>query len=199
MRRVIKYAASKILENKLVYKTNNTANNKKIKDILFEEQRHYCAYTDECFTRTDAIDIDHFNPKLKGTELDGYNNWYLVKHQSNKEKSNKWDKFQPILHPTSADFEARVVYVDGDYFAANANDIEAVHLIGLLNLADPILAENRKRYIRRKIRDMEAYGEGASIYFSVLLEDDSCQVSYLRAIFEVFEIDIWKMLEVSPL
>ena len=65
--------------------------------ILLDEQKKFCAYTDEYVSRTDAKDIEHFNPTLKGTPEDNYYNWFLVKHQWNKEKSYKWQEFQPIL------------------------------------------------------------------------------------------------------
>lgn len=86
MRRAIKYPDSKIVEKNLNYISGNSTNNKKIADLLFEEQKKFCAYTDEYISRTDAADIEHFNPTLKDTHDDNYNNWFLVKHQWNKEK-----------------------------------------------------------------------------------------------------------------
>ena len=104
MRKSIKNPSSKIIADKLKYVSGNSANNKKIADILFAEQKKFCAYTDEYISRTDAKDIEHFDPTLKDTEADNYNNWFLVKHQWNKEKSYKWENYQPILHPTADDF-----------------------------------------------------------------------------------------------
>lgn len=193
MRRVIKYADSKIINEKLNYIQGNSANNRKIRDILFEEQKKFCAYTDECFSRTDKGDIEHFNPSLKNTSEDNYYNWFLVKHQWNKEKSYKWERFQPILHPIAEDFEARIIYDKGDYIAKDSDE-EAKNLIKLLQLDDPDLADERKQYIKRKQEEMEISGQDAFSFFSILIQKDRCRVSYLRAIKEEFGIDIWEIL-----
>ena len=194
MRKAIKIEASKILADDLKYISNNSAHNKKIKEYLLLEQKGYCAYTDEYISRTDASDIDHFNPTLKNTDEDSYDNWFLIKNQWNKEKGSKWEKHQPVLHPTSEDFEERISYHQGDYFAKSEKDIEAFNLVSLLKLDDPSLAEKRKKYISRKRSDMEAYGEGAAVFFANLINDDNCEVSYLRAIKEEFDVDVWSML-----
>jgi HNH endonuclease len=194
MRRAFKDPASIILAEGLQYIISNSANNKKIAEILLVEQKNYCAYTDEYITRTDAKDIEHFNPTLKGTDADSYDNWFMVKHQWNKEKSDKWEKFQPILHPTAEDFEERVVYSKGDYIAKWSEDIEANNLVKLLQLDDAILAENRKKYIDRKKKEIALFQQDAATYFTTLIDDNSCSVLYPRAIKEEFEVDILSMI-----
>lgn len=194
MKRALKIPGSKITSLDLKYISGNSYNNKKIASILFQEQSKYCAYTDEFLSRTDAKDIEHFNPTLKDTIEDGYNNWFLVKHQWNKEKSYKWNKYQPILHPTANDFEDRVMYINGDYIAKSELDHEAINLVKLLKLDDPGLADKRKKYIARKIEEMRVFGEDAEAFFTTLLKSDPCQVSYIRAIKEEFEIDILGLL-----
>lgn len=193
MRRVIKDSDSRIITESLKYKSGDSTS-KVISQILLTEQKSYCAYTDEYISRTDARDIEHFNPTLKNTHQDNYYNWFLVKHQWNKEKSYKWGNYQPILHPTAADFEERIIYIDGDYFAKSDLDIEAKNLIRLLKLDDAELASKRKRYIARKHEEIKIFEQDALTFFSTLLEEDTCQVSYLRAIKEEFGIDIWNML-----
>lgn len=193
MRGILKDLESKILKDKLSYISSNPTNNTAIREILYEEQKKYCAYTDEYISRTDAKDIDHFNPTLKDTPADNYYNWFLVKHLWNKEKSNKWNNFQPILHPMANDFEERVIYKEGDYIA-NDFDEEATNLIRLLKLDNAGLAEKRKKYIARKHSEIDSSPEDATSYFSTLIKDDPCHVLYLRAIKEEFGIDIWKML-----
>lgn len=194
MRRAIKNADSEILKNNLKYLSNNSANNKKIADILLEEQKKFCAYTDEYVSRTSSPDIEHFNPTLKDTLGDNYYNWFLAKHQWNKEKSYKWEKYQPILHPTADDFEERVVYMDGDYFAKSESDIEAKNVISLLKLDDAALADERKRYIKRKREEIKIFEQDETTFFSTLINADPSRVSYLRAIKEEFGVDIWEML-----
>jgi HNH endonuclease len=194
MRRAAKNSGSEILKQKLNYIPSDSANNKKIADILFAEQKMFCAYTDEYISRTDAKDVEHFNPTLKNTNQDNYNNWFIVKHQWNKEKSYKWGNFQPVLHPTATDFEERVEYFMGDYFAKSKQDIEAVNLVSLLKLDDTHLAEKRKKYIKRRREHIELSKMDATSYFKELISDEPFHVHYLRAIKEEFGIDIWGMI-----
>lgn len=194
MRKARKFPDSKILAGKLSYIPGNSANNKKIREILLEEQKQFCAYTDEYISRTDARDIEHFNPTLKGTPQDNYHNWFSVKNQWNKEKSYKWENLQPVLHPTAIDFEERVIYIDGDYIAGSDLDTEAINVIALLKLDDTALADNRKRYIKRKREEIKAFCQDATTFFTILVNADPCQVSYLRAIKEEFGVDIWQTL-----
>jgi len=194
MRKVLKKIDSEITSNNLNYIEGNSRNNLKISKILYKEQKGFCIYTEEYLGRADARDIEHFNPNLKGTIQDSYSNWFLVKHQWNKEKSSKWDDFQPILHPTAIDFDERIIYDSGDYRVSDLNDIEAINLIKLLKLDDIILADERKRYIQRKTKELLLYGETPENFFKVLIDDDIKQISYLRAIQQEFNIDIWNLL-----
>ncbi|MGY8908817.1 MAG: HNH endonuclease domain-containing protein [Flavobacteriales bacterium] len=194
MRRSIKKDDSEIIKQELNYINGNSTNNRRISTILYKEQKGFCAYTETYIGRTDAKDIEHFNPTLKGKDRDSYQNWFLVKHQWNKEKSNKWEKFLPILYPTDATFEDRILYINGDYFVSDLEDIEAKNLIGLLKLNDPILAEDRKQYLERKQKEIQIYGETPEVFFKILIKDDLKQISYLRAIDEEFGINIWELL-----
>ena len=196
MRRAIKYPDSKIIKNNLSYASGNSVNNKKIALILLEEQKKFCAYTDEYISRTDSADIEHFNPTLKNTADDNYNNWFLVKHQWNQEKSYKWRNYQPILHPTAEDFEERVIYEDGDYIAKSSEDIEAQNLIKLLKLDDPGLADERKRYMKRKHEEIKIFEQDAATYFSILINNNPSGVSYTRAIKEEFGVHVDALLNI---
>lgn len=194
MRRVPKSDDSEIIKGNLNYIEGNSNNNSKISKILYKEQKGFCAYTEEYLGRADARDIEHFDPNLKGTVDDSHLNWFLVKHQWNKEKSSKWENYQPILHPTDTDFEDRVVYDSGDYRVSDLDDHEATNLIKLLKLDDMILADERKKYIQRKAKELSIYGVSAEDFFKILIEDDIKQISYLRAIQQEFNIDIWNLL-----
>ena len=193
MRRIVKDENSEIVSQKLKFKEGNLKNNKRISQILFKEQKGFCAYTEEYLGRADAKDIEHFNPTLKKNIQDSYLNWFLVKHQWNKEKSSKWGNFLPILLPTDIDFDNRIIYDNGDYRVFDSEDNEAQNLISLIKLDDLILADERKKYIRRKSNEIENYGVTNEEFFKILIEDDIKQISYLRAIKE-FKINIWDML-----
>jgi hypothetical protein len=194
MRRVLKNNDSEVIKTNLNYIEGNSNNNLKISKILYKEQKGFCVYTEEYLGRADARDIEHFNPNLKGTADDSYSNWYLVKHQWNKEKSSKWENYQPILLPTAIDFEDRIIYDKGDYRVSDLNDIEAINLVKLLKLDDILLADERKKYIQRKTNELSIYGVSAEDFFKILIDDDIKQISYLRAIQKEFKINIWEML-----
>lgn len=192
MRRILKNNDSEIIKSSLNYIQGNSYNNSKISKILYKEQRGFCVYTEEYLGRADARDIEHFNPSLKGTINDSYSNWFLVKHLWNSEKSTKW--FEQILLPTDESFETRIIYDNGDYRISDADDIEAINLIKLIKLDDLMLADERKKYINRKRNEIAKFGISPGDFFSILIEDDIKQISYLRAIQEEFGIDIWNMI-----
>lgn len=194
MRRIIKYDNSEIVSQNLDYIEGNSANNQNISRILFKEQKGFCAYTEEYISRADARDIEHFNPNLKGSENDSYSNWFLVKHQWNSEKASKWEKFQPVLYPTDENFEEKIIYDNGDYRVSNSEDKKSTNLVKLIKLDDLILADERKKYIRRKKDEIEKFGQSPSDFFEILIQADIKQISYLRAIQEEFKIDIWSMI-----
>lgn len=189
MRRQDKGIESEIQKKGLIYPKNR----KSITNILFAEQKGFCAYTEEYIGRADAEDIEHFDPTLKGEINDGYENWFLVKHQWNSEKSTKWNDFQPILHPTSGDFEERIVYSDGNYFA-NPDDIQANNLINLLNLNDSILTSKRQRFIKNKKEKFEKFGFDLTEHFTRKVTEDPSSLKYLRALKEEFQIDVWALI-----
>ena len=195
MRRVIKDDEnSEIITQNLKYIEGNSNNNQNISNILFKEQKGFCAYTEEYIGYNDANDVEHFNPNLKGTNADDYSNWYLVKHKWNSEKSTKWANYQPVLYPTDKDFNTKIIYDNGDYRVADSTDVESSNLVRLIKLDDLILADERKKYIRRKKDEIEKFNQSANDFFETLIEADIKQISYLRAIQEEFGIDIWNMI-----
>ena len=188
MRRIDKPSTSEIISKSIIYKVKGS--NKKLASILCTEQYNICAYTETYLGRTDKKDIDHFNPTLKGKPSDSYENWFLVKSQWNSEKSNKWSLFQPILSPTALDFADRVIYSDYGYYPSKSTDDEAVNLIRLLKLDDPLLEGTRKRYIKRMKRDIDISDKAPQQFFDDLLVEDRDAVYFIRAIEEEFNIRV---------
>jgi hypothetical protein len=188
MRRIIKKPDSKIIQKKLVYKKGG---NKEIRSILLKEQKNFCAYTEEYIGSNDAVDIEHFNPNLKYSEADSYQNWFMVKHKPNNLKRTNW--IEPILHPTEEDFEQRLIYSEG-YFFYDPEDIASKNLIDLLNLNDEIFVKNRKKYIERRKDRIKEKGVSEEEYFQEKINFEIDSLKYLRAIQEEFNIDIWNMI-----
>jgi hypothetical protein len=148
MRRIEKNEDSLIIKEGLSYQKGDS---KRIAEILREEQYSICAYTEEYMGRADKADVEHFDPTIKPTDRDGYQNWFLVKAQWNNEKGRKarWIKHQPLIHPTAVDFEERIKYNEGHYVLHDADDTEAKNLRSYLKLDDEELARQRIFYIER--------------------------------------------------
>ena len=189
MKRIIKKSDSEIIKRSLNYKIN--ADNSELRKILLKEQKNFCAYTEEYIGYNDANDVEHFNPNLKDTEDDNYINWFNIKHKPNNIKRSNW--IEPILHPTSVDFEERIIYHEGIYLH-KPNDIEAKNLIDLLKLNEEVFVKDRIRYINRRKERITERKIDPKDYFEEKIERDIDQIKYLRAIQEEFGIDIWNMI-----
>ena len=164
-------------------------------NLLLKEQKGFCAYTEHYIGFDDANDIEHFNPNLKDQPNDNYYNWYKVKHLPNQRKTDNW--IEPILLPYVENFEDRVIYNEGEYFA-KLNDDEANNLIILLDLNNQKRVEDRKNYIKRRresINDRKLQTDlEIKKYFQDKIDNEINSISYLRAIQEEFGIDIWNMI-----
>jgi hypothetical protein len=187
MRRVIKSAESAILERCLTYRSGN---NDELRQLSGKEQFYLCAYTETHFGTSDDAHIEHFNPTLKDTTQDNYHNWFLVKSLWNIRKSTKWADFQPILHPTSINLEQRILYFDGNYVAADPHDIEANNLIRLLDLDNAQLADERRRYVQSKKKQIDNLGQSAQSYFDELIAEYPEGVYFIRALEEELNLKV---------
>jgi len=156
MKKAVKTPTSQILLNGITYIVNG--NNSQLAQFLKQEQRSFCAYTERQILPLDLAEIDHFNPQLKGQPGDNYQNWFLILAKWNRKKSNKWNNFQPILHPASADFFDRIWFEDG-IFQYEKNDVEAKNLIDLLDLNNYELTRERNRYLERLLDLQGIIGE----------------------------------------
>ena len=195
MRIQIKNVNSKILQKNIEYIPKG--DNSELRKLLFNEQKGFCAYTETYLGRSDQKDIDHFNPSKDFLNRNEYMNLFLSKSLWNKEKSNKWQNFQPILPPTSLDFEERVIYNKElkIFQARTEGDVEAINLVEILKLDDPDLSNERKRYLKRMKEFAEAYGISMQEFVNKLIRDNHFEhISFIRSIEEEFKIDVWNMI-----
>ena len=133
---------------------------RQIRDELLREQRGFCAYSERFVHAIDSCDVEHFDPRLKTTDRDGYWNWYAVLHWVNSHKPRKIDPYLPMLPPHDPDVSRRIRYEDGQ-FVAEDGDAPAENLIKYLGWNRPELAEDRSRHVRR-IRELRSlFGEDA--------------------------------------
>jgi len=147
MKRIIKSTNSRILEENLRYLKGNSINNALIREILIEEQQGFCAYTESRIESTDAIDIEHFNEKLKYIPEDNYENWYAVGHKWN----NKYKKpyCLPIINPHDNDVESRIWYdIPTGIYMYDSEDIAAKNLVDIIGLNDGNLPKARIDHIK---------------------------------------------------
>ncbi|MCC5613269.1 hypothetical protein LC612_42975 [Nostoc sp. CHAB 5834] len=188
MRRVNKPDDSIVLQDKLMYKVGG--DNKKLAIVLCDEQHNICAYTETYLGRSDKKDIEHFNPKIKGTLGDSYQNWFLVKAQWNGEKASKWEQYQPILNPLDETFDERIIYHEGEYLAASLSDQEAVNLIRLLKLDDEGLAFERRCYLENLKETLTLSEKSAQKYIDDLLITKPSLVYFIRAVEEELNVKV---------
>lgn len=170
-------------------------NNSNLRKILFKEQKGFCCYTETYLGRTDQKDIDHFNPSKDFINRNKYFNLFLCKAQWNREKSDKWNNFQPVLSPFNDDFETKIVYnKDLSLFEAyNENDKEVYNLVKLLKLDDYDLSVERKKYIDLS-KELMNYYESPTIYFQKIIEKSPTELKFIRSLEIEFGIDIWNMI-----
>ena len=187
MKRIIKKTDSEILKQKL----QSPKDNSKIREILEIEQDGFCAYTEYRLSAGFARDVEHFNPTLKNTQKDNYNNWFAVSHKWNLKKSDakRWEKFQPVLHPTSEDFEDRVIFdTETASYIYDNDDIEAKNLIDLLDLNNENIIFDR---LNRVILLKDLFNESNKNSFSDCVKHPKSKqnlIEFPRAIETVFNI-----------
>ncbi len=191
MKRIDKLLDSKIIEEKLSYHKND---GKRIAEILRLEQNSICAYTEEYLGRADKADVEHFNPTLKSTVHDDYQNWFLVKAQWNTEKGRtaRWNKYQPLLYPTASDLQERIMYDKGHYILSDEEDTEARNLRSYLKLDDEELAKQRIHYILRMKKDIDLSGLTSQEFIDWRLSTPEyvSTIYYIRAIEEELNVKV---------
>jgi hypothetical protein len=180
MKRVRKFPNSKVLTEGIVYIVNG--NNSNLSQVLQGEQSKFCAFTEKQISSTDLVEIDHFDPTLKGNPGDNYNNWFAIVAKWNRKKSTKWAKYQPILYPISSDFSERIWYEDGIY-QYNSDDIEAKNLMALLDINNYELTQERQRYIDR-MKELEKLWNPNGLREYLLKHTD--EINFLTAFETVF-------------
>lgn len=116
-----------IVKKDLDYTNQNQR--KRIRDLLLEEQFGFCAYSERYALNTDSVHVEHFDPRLKNTDKDNYNNWYAVLAWMNEHKSKNIEKFLPILNPCSSDINNRIKYSNGEYKIVNENEKEFLEIL----------------------------------------------------------------------
>ncbi len=179
MKRIVKHSSSVIVVKSYQYPLDREL----IIEQLEIEQNHFCAYTEEFFCPGYARDIEHFDPSLKNTTADGYKNWFGASSRINRKKGSvrRWSLHQPILDPTDADLEKRLVYVDGYYIPADSTDTAAKNLRDYLILNGFGLPNARRTYINT-LKDILIILQNDKEALKQFLINHRNQIQYRRAI-----------------
>jgi hypothetical protein len=180
MRYLKKFPDSRIEQEGLKY-SRNTKKNQYLRSLLLEEQKGFCAYSEKFISPTGALDIEHFDPRLKNTDQDNYRNLYAVCAWINYRKSSDIESFEPILHPSSEDLLDRIHYVDGVFRPRDPADQEAENLIKFLGVNRPELCQERLRHVRR-MRDLQQIWGPDTLGFWQFLTRDYQYLSFSSAL-----------------
>lgn len=178
---------SKVLTENLAYNPKTPSVNKKICGYLQEEQKNFCAYTEKYLIPLDAVEVEHFDPRLKNTTKDDYWNYYAVLRLMNSKKTNKIDQFEPLLIPYAADLKDRIYFHDWLFKPVNDDDHEAANLIEYLGFNRPELYEDRKHHIERLLWLRSALADDDKFIEHLL--NDKRNLSYYSAFRVSFDIE----------
>ena len=151
MKFLAKKANSKIIEAGIVYKVKS--DNTNLRNLLIEEQKNYCAYTEKYLHPLDQVDVEHFDSSKKKTVDDNYYNYYAVITTANKYKKDKKYKgasfFDNRFYQNSEELNARIGFSNNIFFEKNDNDAEARDFIDFLGLNHPKLSDERSKHVQR--------------------------------------------------
>ena len=169
MRYLTKKNDSTILAEELSYDTQSQR--LRIKALLLNEQLGFCAYSERYIQNTDAVDIEHFDGRIKATSDDSYFNWYAVLRWMNSHKPKKLDeRFLPLPAPSASNLQERIRY-EGGIFVCNKDDIEAGNLIKYLGFNNPKLVADREKHVARIIYLKTQMEEGFEDYLATHKEE----------------------------
>ena len=191
MQYLSKLTDSKIVTENLTY--NNASQRGKIRAILIQEQSEFCAYSEVYIRSVDEVHIEHFDPRLKNTMDDNYQNWYGVLAKMNTNRPKKIEPYLPILHPSSEDLFKRIFYKDGIYQPFNLDDLEANNLIKFLDLNKQEVLEYREKHLKR-IRILKVLCGDEELFLETLKENKD-NLSFATALKDELGIDIAKLLK----
>jgi hypothetical protein len=122
-----------------------------IRDLLSAEQEGFCAYSEKVLMPLDSKHIEHYDPRLKSTPRDGYENWYLVLGWMNEHKPKRLDeRFLPLIErPHEVDLGSRIRYIAGFFEPTNPEDIEANNFLEFIGVNRPEVVKERVFHVER--------------------------------------------------
>ncbi|MBI5367393.1 MAG: hypothetical protein HZA54_10185 [Planctomycetes bacterium] len=198
MKFLAKSATSPAARSGLVYSI--AGHNERLRALLLEEQRGFCAYTEKVVTPLDTCAVEHFDRAKKGTASDGYYNYYAVLQSANQRKRGKETQYRGAAFFGSLFFQApggftrRIRFVPDDfaYEEIDAGDEEARSLIDYLGLNDHPLVEARRSHLAVLGDLFDGMDERERLAF---LATNRLQLSYPTALEAVLNLRLERILD----
>jgi hypothetical protein len=195
MKFLSKKADSIILNKGIVYK--DKGDNSILRDMLIDEQKNYCAYTEKYLQPLDQVDVEHFDATKKKTELDNYYNYYAVITTANKYKKDEKYKgasfFKNSFFQDSKELSSRISFANNIFFEIDEKDTEASNFIDFLGLNHPKLSEERSKHIQR----MKGYFDSSNYSIEKIKEyfvQYKSELSFITALNAAFDYDFMELL-----
>lgn len=186
MRFLRKTNLSAVISEGLSYDVNSQR--ERIRAVILTEQRNFCAYSERYAKQTDAVEIEHFDPRKKSTDQDDYWNWYVTFRWLNKHKPNLIAPYLPILNPFN-DLSGRIEYNRNKHIFQNIdpNDIEAINLINFLGVNKYEVFTDRSNHVSR-IKTLKALCNDDTLFINTLIEQQD-NLSFATALQAEFGLD----------
>ena len=199
MKFLAKSDQSEVLRDGLLYKSGNTNANKLLRSILLNEQKGFCAYTEEyLFESTLCPEVEHFNPSKKNN--DNYYNYYVVSRFANQRKMkidrkgdyNLASFFETLFFQDKDSLASRIEYKEGIYVEADKIDKEAKDFIEYMGFNEEIIFKKRNNAIRRLKNTIGSFSKEDKMEYFKLEEKDI--LSFPTAIEHELDIDLSELL-----
>lgn len=191
MKFLTKKSNSDILANNLVYKKNNSRNNKKLHEKLVKEQKQFCAYTEKYIQELDSSEVEHFNSSIKYN--DNYYNYYAVIREANLYKKDEAYEnaifFKSLFFQDEKKLTKRIRFVENIYIVVDENDYEAKDLIDFLGFNHPNLYKQRLRHIKRLKKNFADANYSKKQYVEYFKEHNE-DLSFITAIENEFNLKL---------
>ncbi len=158
--------------------------------ILIQLQKGFCAYSERYLKPLDSVELEHFDPRIKNTESDGFSNWHAVIRWMNAHKARSIEKYEPL--PDIASWTTDRVWYEHGLFVCRDDDAEARNLIDFLGVNRQEVFEERANHIAR-IRNMR--NKVGDDMLLELLSESPEQLSFPTAIVAELGISAFDMID----
>lgn len=116
-------------------------------NALMRLQKGFCAYSERYLKPLDSVELEHFDPRKKNTDADGFDNWHAVIRWMNAHKSRSIENYEPL--PDIGSWTTDRVWYEHGLFVCREDDQEARNLIDFLGANRQEVFEERANHVAR--------------------------------------------------